>query len=29
MKQILQNLKNGSIEIADIPVPALGSGEFL
>ena len=29
MKQILQNLKNGSIEIADIPVPALGSGEVL
>ena len=29
MKQILQNLKNGSIEIANIPVPALGSGEVL
>jgi len=29
MKQILQNLKNGSTEIVEVPVPGLGRGQIL
>ena len=29
MKQILQNLKNGSTNLADIPVPSIGRGQLL
>jgi threonine dehydrogenase-like Zn-dependent dehydrogenase len=29
MKQVLQNLKNGSTEVADVPVPHAGRGQLL
>jgi predicted dehydrogenase/threonine dehydrogenase-like Zn-dependent dehydrogenase len=29
MKQVLQNLKNGSTEVADVPCPAAGRGQLL
>ena len=29
MKQILQNLKTGATEVADIPIPSIGSGSVL
>ena len=29
MKQILQNLRTGAVEVADVPVPAAGPGRLL
>jgi len=29
MKQILQNIKNGATEIAEVPCPAVGRGQVL
>ena len=29
MKQVLQNLKNGSTEVADVPCPRVGAGQLL
>ncbi len=29
MKQVLQNLKDGSIEVAEVPVPCAGRGQLL
>ena len=29
MKQVLQNLKDGSTEVADVPCPRVGAGHLL